>query len=214
MKVRAAIITGVVLAAGVAGVSQAAAPKKVCKLLIDATGDGEFLVPGNDASLDIVSADIASSTKTITGVIRVSKYAATDVGAPMGRVWYVQFVAPGYTKPLWMSVGIDPVLGATYEYGFLDTLASGNGSYEAIDGAPAATGKIDVAKNELRVHVPVAGYALLKANVKPGAVFKSMTSTSTALIGVLGGGVVATVDEATTKKTYKAGAPSCVAVGK
>ena len=207
MKIRAAIVTGLVLATCVSVVAEAATAK-VCKIVKDGTGDAEGIVPGPDDALDIVSGDVATNTKTVTGVIRLKKYAETDTNAPMGRVYYMHWVAPGTPDILYVSASVDPVTGVTYDYGYLGSL--GIGTYEKLGDA---TGKIDVAKNEIRIHAPISGFKGHGAKMAPKASLKSLRATSTYLIGVLGSGLVSDADEA-TDKTYVMSTPSCVTVGK
>src|SRR5262245_27463636 len=65
-------------------------PKPVCNLVTDPAGDASLLAgasgQGYDASLDIISADVASDGKTITAVVRVKTLAkpANDTAAPLG----------------------------------------------------------------------------------------------------------------------------------
>lgn len=70
-------------------------PAKVCQLLTDPSGDTGFAqvsAPVESPSLDILSADIASSAKTLAGVVRVRSLrgdAATTVGRQYVLYFYV-----------------------------------------------------------------------------------------------------------------------------
>jgi hypothetical protein len=228
MKMRAALATSAVLAGLLAGASHAAtAPAKSCKLLTDPTGDayagaGVLTAEPNDSSLDLISGDIATSTKQLTAVIRVAKLAATDPMAPLGRVYYMLFNVKGFPERLWVSAGIFP--NATqFRYGWEDT-SGAVGSFVQLGDA---TGKIDTAKGEIRIHSPLKFAD--KTTIKKGAKISGLTADARRFLGqrivtppkvsipVLGGipsGFVSSIDDATSTKGYIAGAPSCVVVGK
>ena len=85
-------LTAVVLSTGVASaVTTKPAPKPVCNLVVDKAGDASVLGPDpSDASLDILSADVASHAKYLTAVLRIRNLAASSLAAT-GRNYYVQF---------------------------------------------------------------------------------------------------------------------------
>ncbi len=197
----------VVLAGGAA-----AAPGKaaVCNLVTDDKGDASFLdTAPNDASLDIVGADIASDAKNLTAVLRVDKLSTVSPTSPLGRGYYVLFNAPKAEFPIFLNVQLTPDV-TRFTWGTLETLASGNGSY-ARKGV--ATGVVDAAKNELRITVPVADIGAI-SKLKPGTKLSSLTATTTSVLGTSAtGGLVATIDDAAGSKAYVVGAPSCVKPG-
>ena len=113
-------------------------PKPVCKLVTDRSGDAKgtgtaLTTPSSDANLDIISADVATNATTLTGVVRVSKLATSDSTAPAGWQYQVVFSVGGYTDTVEVVVG--------------PSGTSWNGG--------KGTGKIDAAKKEVRISVPL-----------------------------------------------------------
>ena len=210
-SLRTVLATSLVAAVALAGGATAAPAKAVCNLMSDPKGDASFLdtLP-NDPSLDIVSADVATDAKTLTGVVRVDKFAAVSPTSPLGRGYYVQFNAPKAEFPIYLNAEITPDRTA-FEWGTLETLPSGSGRY-TLQGQ--ATGVIDAATNELRISVPLKDIAAV-AKLTPGTKLTALTSTATSLIGTsVSGGLVATIDDAAGSKAYVVGTKSCVVPGK
>jgi len=200
-----------VVTAGAAAAAPKAPPvQPSCNLMIDDKGDAKFLgaVP-NDANLDITSADVASDAKTVTAVLRVASFAATDPQSPLGRGYYVLFNAPGSDFPVYFNMQITPDL-TRFAWGDREVLATGSGSYVRKGDA---TGVIDAAKGEIRISVPVADVKAV-AKVTPGMKLTNISASATAVLGTSQtGGLVSTVDSATSTKPYVAGSPSCVKPG-
>ena len=187
-----------------------AAPAPSCNLMTDPTGDASFLdtVP-NDASLDIVGADVATDAKQLTGVLRVDKFSALSPTSPLGRGYYVLFNAPKAEFPIYLNVQITPDV-TRYTWGTLETLPSGNGRYTKQGDA---TGVVDAAKSELRITVPLAAIGAVTKLAK-GTKLSNLTASTTSVIGTsASGGLVATIDEASSSKPYFVGSPSCVKPG-
>jgi hypothetical protein len=206
---RPAVAAGVVAAFALAGVASAAPAKPaaapVCNLVTDDKGDAAVGPLPSDPNLDVTSADVSSNGKVVTAVIRLASYSDTDAQSPMGRTYYFGFNAPGATNQIYLSVGVDPALGTTYDYGDLE------GSLYTSKGSDA-TGAIDAAKGTLTVTAPADLGGL--ATLKPGVKLTGLEVKSTALVGVAGSGLVQTVDTATGSKPYAVGTPSCVVPGK
>lgn len=202
------------LATSVVGAGAALAattPAPTCNLMVDDKGDAQFLgAAPNDPNLDIVSADIASDAKTVTAVLRLASFAATDPQSPLGRGYYVLFNAPGSDFPVYFNMQITPDL-TRFAWGDRETLATGNGSYVKKGDA---TGFIETAKGEIHISVPVSDVKAI-AKVTPGSKLSNVTASATAVLGTSAtGGLVSTVDDATSTKPYVAGSPSCVTPGK
>lgn len=191
-----------------AGIASAAPKAPSCNLLLDDKGDAKFLgAAPNDPNLDIVSGDVASDAKTVTSVLRVASFAATDPQAPLGRGYYVLFTAPGSEFPIYFNMQITPDL-TRFAWGTLETLASGSGRYVKKGGA---TGAIDEAKGEIRVSVPMAELKGVATKLQPGKTLTDLKASATVVLGTsVTGGLVSTVDSAESTKPYVAGSPSCV----
>ena len=205
-----------VVLAGALGVSllaaggALAAPKPVCNLLTDPEGDAMFLgAAPNDRSLDLRSADVAADAKTLTGVLRLDAFSAVSPTSPLGRGYYILFNAPGAKAPLYLNVQITPDV-TRYTWGTRETLPSGSGRYVRQGDA---TGAIDAAKNELRISVPLSAIGAV-TKIKNGTKLSAITANSTSVLGTSAtGGLVATVDDAESSKSYVTGTPSCVKPG-
>ncbi|MCA1824638.1 MAG: hypothetical protein ABR520_06935 [Mycobacteriales bacterium] len=221
-RLRAGLLAAILAVAGLGGAAaQAAAPK--CNLIQDATND-TFLAryqdtagvygPQEDA-LDIVSGDIATDAKTITGVLRVVKLAKTVASAPAGTVYRLQFSIPGLADgtTLFLAASIE---GGTEKFlaGTVTSAVAASVSTKLADG----TGVFDLAKNEVRIHAPMAAFAAQGDGLKPGTVinlgFDQTTSRFVANNPATGGPVSPFSDVTVPETVYKAGTPSCVKVGK
>ncbi|MDX6197655.1 MAG: hypothetical protein QOJ79_806 [Actinomycetota bacterium] len=228
-RLRPALVTGLVLTVALTGIASAATKKAavtpVCNLLTDAAGDGNGIDPGspvpaqsggpsNDA-VDILSADVASDAKNITGVLRVKKLAATSSSAPTGMTWSVAFTVDTTTFSL--AAHSDPTGAITY-----DAAHSAPG-VNSLYG-PGVTGVFDTAKSELRISAPRELFAK-ESDLKPGTKLTGLSANAGPEVaipdkaGAFGGGAILEgalyyADTASGGKDYLAGTPSCVAVGK
>jgi hypothetical protein len=200
----AAAVAGSVLAAGAA----TAGPKASCRLVADPAGDATgFVVTGlplpNDEALDIVSGDVASNSKKLTGVIRLASM-APDSTSPTGRTYYVNFTING-TK-----VFLDAVVASdgsvTFNAGDFTGASSGRNTLGPVDGV------VDAAKKEIRITAPISTWP---DSAKPGAKIGGLDVLAQRFIGTpTTGGATPTADEAKSDAVYTAGAPSCVVPGK
>ena len=209
--IRALVAGSAALAVAAAGGAVAAPPKPACDLIVDPKGDASFLdtLP-NDASLDIVTADLATDAKTLTGVMRVDKFSSLSATSPLGRGYYILFNAPGSEFPLYLNLQITPDL-TRFAWGTREVLASGNGSYVKKGDA---TGVVDAEKSELRISVPLSAFSAV-TKLKPGSKLSSLNASTTSVLGTSAtGGLVATIDDAASSKFYMVGGKSCVAVNK
>jgi hypothetical protein len=210
---RTAVTASLFLSLAAAG-GALAGPKKSCDLITDAEND-TFLLRTQDsvgaygppeASLDIVGGDLASDDKTITGVLRVAKLATTAGTSPVGLSFRLQFALPGQTETnLYMTANI--VAGSeSFAVGVRDILT--NTSTKLAD----ATGTFDVEKSEVRISAPLAAFKEA-GGIEPGAklTLADLDQTSSRPSGA---GPSVFADVAISDKTYTAGNPSCVEVGK
>ena len=167
-------------------------PKPVCNLVVDPATDGP---PTGDASLNIVSADVATNATTITAVIRVQKLSDPDLMAPQGRFYELQFTGTSQQIGVPIYAMLSPA-GNTFEGG-------------------AGTGVVDVAKNEIRISVPLSHWTGA-GSVVPGPPFHDFIVYADISNGAEPIPTTFTTlgDTATSKATYQPGTPSCVAVGK
>lgn len=215
MRVRSSLIAAAAIAGTLTVAAEAAPIPKSCNLVVDPAGDDGGTLPHND-SLDVLSADIASDAKSVTAVIKVAKLTATDNNAPSGRAWYFAFNVPGAATPIYLGATVTPT-ATNFAYGWVD------GSINRSLGS--ATGKLDLAKNEIRVTAPIAAWGDRGA-VKPKSKVTGLRTTSYYFVGAIapvpatpvtaanpGGGSLQPGDEALSAKTYIAAAPSCVVVG-
>ena len=199
-----ALAVGAALAfAGTAGA--AAKPKPVCNLVTDKAGDATgFLVASStpmptDANLDILSADVASDAKKLTAVIRVAKLGA-DSTSPTGDIYYQNFSVGG-TKYYLEAL----VTGTKGSYSLGDFSGTGGTRHNIED----ATGKLDLAHNAVHITVPASS-----VGAKAGkSVIGDLDTLAQRYVNLVAVGITPTADEATSPRTYKAGALSCVKPG-
>ncbi|MCA1824636.1 MAG: hypothetical protein ABR520_06945 [Mycobacteriales bacterium] len=204
MKLRLATAVGLAAVMSMGTLSHAAAP--VCNLVVDDKGDGD--APAADA-LDIVSADIASDAKNITGVIRLAKYSANEGTAPLGVNYQIVFTGQGGDAYVFLAL-ISVPNGNFFQYGH------NAGTNDTGDGA--ATGVIDAAKSEIRITAPIAALSE-HGNFKPGAKITGINVVVARWIGAYVNdgayaGLYGPGDAAEGAKAYVGGTKSCVVVGK
>jgi hypothetical protein len=206
--------TGVCLLLAGGAAAAPAKPKPVCNLVQDAEND-TFLVRAQDTAgafgpqedaMDIVSADLASDAKTLTGVIRVKDLAAATATSPGGVSYDINFTTPDIDSPVYIRAFVpgsgDPVTDAgTRESVVVTSLATSLGEGTAV---------VDEAKNEVRFSFPLAHFTPA-GGLKPGA---KLTFGDVTTGRALNSGRAVFADVATSDKTYTVGAPSCVAPGK
>lgn len=208
-----AVAASLVAAAGTAYAATKPKPKPVCNLLTDPAGDadgtflGEGLLPVSEDAVDIVSGDVAADTKNLTTVLRVKKLATSSPTAPGGLHWKVFISIAG--EEIYTQV-IAPAGGSpTFGYGHID----GTTGTSSRDGD--ATGKLDLAKNEVRVTVPAAA---LPVKLKPGTRIEFGPDAVNAgrYFGSPTGSpsLSDSTDVASSSKVYRVGTLSCVKPGR
>ena len=180
-----------------------------CNLLTDAKDDAkdsafaEGTYPVNEAAVDIVSGDVASDAKTLTTVLRVADLAASSPTSPTGLHWKF-FLDVNGTQVFTQAVS--EVTGASFSLGQIDPTT---GTSTTIGDV---TGVIDVAKDEVRVHVPLS---MLPVSAKPGKKISGLTPNAGRYIGSSQAASLSEPsDSAVGAGTYVTGSPSCVAPGK
>lgn len=192
----------------------------LCNLVTDRTGDAYWnpagYVPvlppgtaGSDDAMDITSADVASDTRMITGVLRVKQLSSASVHAPAGMSWRVGFTAGRFSFAL---------------AGHASTTGSPafDASYSTVDAGATyglgATGVFDTARSEVRITVPLSLLAA-QTDIKPGTILRGITGETAQeirvpnVIGPLGLSSMHSVDRASGDTVYVAGEKSCVRVG-
>jgi hypothetical protein len=206
---RPALALGVCAALAAATGVAAAAPKAkpVCNLIQDEKGDGGVAAGADD--MDVVSADIASSAKVVTAVIRLAgDPSAVNPQAPGGKNYYLSFTAPGSDQPQFLSAEFDPITGAAYHSGYEEDV---NGVGNKTSDADAVTGSVK--GNVITITAPLSAFSS-RVSLKPGKKLTELTAEVFALIGTgPTGGLLASADDA-TGTSYVTGTPSCVIPGK
>lgn len=211
MKIRTAALAAVVVTAAVGVPAATAAPKKktpppVCNLLVDDKGD-ELPVP--DASLDVLSADIASDTKKITGVIRLAgSPTGVDPLAPSGRTYHLEFTGQGGANPVFLSYLLAPNASSA-TYGYYDPATRIN--------TGIAEAAVKIVGNNIYMTAPVGAFSPY-GKFKSGAKISGLSVQTGRMVGAyVDAGTYAynspIADSAEGAKVYTAGARSCVKVG-
>lgn len=212
VKSRRVVLLLAALSLAASATPSLAGPSRACMLVRDAAGDASdqpnLTVPAvNFPDLDILSADIATDARSITTVIRVQ-----DLGTALD--------AAGRRNQYRFSFKFGQNFGeiVTYAYRGLDgeqflvSIPSENGSV-TVDQLPAK-GVFDVARNEVRVTIPIA-QANDSRPVRRGTYLSGLTATTFRGVGILPGiGAATGMDSATSESRYLVGTPSCVQVGR
>ena len=208
IKARVALLAGIV-AIGAIATSASAKSAAVCNVVEDAKGDanGSFVADGlplpSEDAIDILSADLATNSKTITAVIRVAKLSTTVATSPQGIHGKFIFTAPGTDFPLYLQATTDPANGPTFSAGYIDGISNGLG---------AATGVFDTAANEIRISAPLSIFSA-QTKIKNGTKLSSF-EVNTGRYVYFGASFSDSTDSAVGAKSYSVGAASCVKVGK
>jgi hypothetical protein len=245
MRTRAALVAGLVATIAVSGTANAAghhkkskakpAPKPVCNLVQDPSGDAPFDVTlglaansmPNDPNGDILSADLSSDGKFVTAVIRVKSIATPGTTWPLAHFYMLSWTAPGHDSPVYLGGVVDPnpaagaVFGPQFVFGDGGTFQGALLCYN-IDST-AVKGTIDTAKNTLTLSVPISAISAF-GKFTPGNKFSGLEASSQALVNgpvlpqnlpAVGGSIAWgwAEDTADGTKDYTAGAPSCVKPG-
>lgn len=206
-------LVGSLTAAGAASAVTKPKPKPVkpvCNLVVDAKGDGKGLL-NNDAGLDIVTADIASDTKNVTAVIRLAAapVGAVNPDAPEGAAYYLSFVVPGAKFPLYLTAQSD--LSGKYAFNMGDVEATPTGGSLYTNKTGAVKGTIKGSVITLSIARGVLGTL---GDVKPGVKVSDIAANVFYPVEVpMVGGLLEPADDASARKSYTAGAPSCVKPG-
>ncbi len=222
--------TGLAASADAARKPKTRAIPPVCDLVTDATGD-TFLLRTQDSvgkygpqedALDITSMDIASDAKRLTAVVRVKKLSTKVATAPLGTDYRLQFVLPGEAagENIVMNARTDPSGTPSFIVVARTLIPNGQGQSTTAKIADI-TGVFDLAKNEIRMTVPLSVLSP-KGAVSPGSKIALNTlggldqtsARATVVNPVTGVGTATFADVALSDRVYTAGAPSCVVVGK
>lgn len=221
MPVRPVLATALAIAVASAGVASAAPkakpkPKPVppsCNLVVDDKGDtASAPFPASD-TIDIASADIASSKTALTAVLRVVKYTPNDTGTIYGKRYLVAFEGGGlqgmYLRALDYPLNGTPVsdeIALAFDFGATEVDAAGRTTYAS---AGPATGSINAATGEITVTVQASDLADAGfGKLTPGVEFKGINAVTFRRVG----NQLFAGDTATTSKRYVAASPSCVKV--
>ena len=189
-----------------------------CNLVTDAQGDQAHSVAGVatplpvSPDLDVVSADVASTKRYVTAVVRVAALHDIDTAAPTGRHYEVRFQVGTRTYALEADRGVDGYTARAWDE------SRGVGLGEAAVAW-------DYSARAVVVTAPAAAFGL-----KNGALLTNISVLTGHHYGTGGGRGVGTpvgwsatvgnagiddvTDTAATTKAYRAGTPSCVTVAR
>jgi hypothetical protein len=167
----------------------------------------------NQPDLDIVSADVASDARSVTTVIRVQHLGTALEAAGRRNQYRFSFFLGAYGDVV------------TYAYRRVDgeqfAVTVPTEGETTTRTVRAATGVFDVARNEVRVTIPLM-QARGNRTMRKQMYFTQLSAETFRGFGAAGSGAglpgglgVATgVDQASSRNRYLAGSPSCVQVGR
>ena len=239
MRARAAVIAGLAVAVAVSGEANAAGHKAkprvrpVCNLVTDGAGDALFDPVGTglnkfpeDPNGDILSADLASDGKFVTGVIRVKTLATPDTTFPEAHFYMLSWTVPGHDSPVYLGATVDPnpasaAYGPQYVFGDGATFHGAVNYYNI--ASTKVKGTVNAAKSTLTLSVPISALASY-GKYTPGTKFTGINASTQALVNgpvlpanepPVGGSIAWGFQEDTADggKDYVAGTPSCVKPG-
>jgi hypothetical protein len=217
----------------------AGAAPKACKLVTDPLNDnvvagGTTLPAGStdqvdDADLDLVSADIATSKTHATVVIRTrAQDGLSSAESPSGRAWDFFFTAGEQRYIFSAATGPDGYDGIVYRI-TTEVEEGGTRSYYG-EGIGRARVVIDQARKEVRITAPLSYFTPYTALTRgrwltdfsvwsythagTGGAYHPLPAPEGWGVYYGSGGVAHSSDSAMSDARYNPGAPSCVAVGK
>ncbi|HVE74559.1 MAG TPA: hypothetical protein VNA30_05645 [Mycobacteriales bacterium] len=210
--------SGLALAAAAAVLlagSATAAPKKkpapkpkpvapVCNLINDEKGDAKFegQVTAHP-SFDIITGDLATDGKNVTGVLRMDGNPAGGNPEAIGSSrYYLKFSVPGAEKEQYLGAIVPFTGAASFRTGQVTPNSDGTITYT--NDTEPVTGSIKA--NIITISAPLAAFSA-RAVIKPGQKL-GLSAETFSLVGVL---LVGADDAA--GKAYIAGNPSCVKPG-
>jgi hypothetical protein len=223
MRVRAALTASTIAVTTLA--LSASANTKSCNLVVDPKGDtnNDFFVQGQklpvgfpaSGSVDLVGGDLASNGTAITAVVKLDAIDPNEQKV-INRRYVVQFKPAGAKYPILMAALFEPT-ATTYSFGYYGPSTGVGASSDPVYNYPGtATGQVN--GNTISITANLADMAAVEnvGAIKPGTTISALQVTSfRRMLGarVPPGYTVYEADTATTKKTYKAGAASCVTIG-
>lgn len=216
----------VALTAPVAGAATKLAP--TCNTITDPAGDtfavrlqdGVGAYGPQDDSLDVVSADLASNGKVVTGAVRIKKLSRTVSTSPTGVTVGLGFLIGAGDSVIRLQAVLPTGQPDRFEVAVIgpDNLPNQPATYVG-----DVTGVVDLPKNEVRITAPaalLAPYGTLKPGTPliPNEAESATVSRGVPAITSTPGQPMTTrgpfADIAAGGKAIKVGAPSCVVPGK
>lgn len=218
--------------------SGATAAPRSCRLVTDPKGDdvgtGWNAPPvtdgvADDGDLDVLSADVATNATFVTAVIRTAKMRGPNSpDSPLGRSWELWFLVAEQRYILHATAAPDGYDGIVYRLTFDDTSDRSRPGAYAGEGIGRARVTFDGKRAEVSITAPLSHFAewtpitkdrtlrdlrvLTYKHYGVGGGSYELTDDLGAYYG--SGGLGHSVDQAFSKKTYRVGSPSCVAVGR
>ena len=203
----------VLIAAGLVGTAHASEAKKrikpACHLVTDATDDAKNAASAKDPSLDIVSADVATSKTQLTAVIRVAKLTTgVDPQAPLGRVWQISMAVPGANAgQLVVGVSDGP-------FGVRDN--DGIGGKVRLDPATNSvyvTESLSVLASSFHAHIINGKTRISQFIATATAMIQEPAVAGLTTLNLPGGATDNAPTGGVSPSIYVAGTPSCLKVG-
>lgn len=212
--IRRVLTTALVASTFTALSAPSQASPATCRLLVDSTGDttatqptgtdpapGGTLVPA-EASLDLVSADLASNRRSVTAVLRVTHLSTPAPTSPTGSSYLLTFVLNEMQFTLY---ALRDVTGLQ-QFLLLPGTAVGT-------DAVMVNGTFDTLHNEVRISASLEDFKQLGGRANPGTQATGITAFTQRAFGAEGSYTFQNADAATAKRSYRLGSPSCVTPG-
>ncbi|MCA1822864.1 MAG: hypothetical protein ABR520_03260 [Mycobacteriales bacterium] len=206
----------VVVAAGllsIAATNAVAAPAASCRLVTDPIGDvkSPYIVETPSSALDIVSADVATGRHALTVVVRVRKMQMTPPTAPRGHYYIFWFSVREERFSIWAGRMWNGDVGTVYRERASAQAPTASGNLGT--GLGYADVRFDPTRSEAVAVVPLSLFDTAGGIPRHARLYQIQVWAHDALgfTGPTGPTAITDdADRAITKKTYLAGAASCV----
>jgi hypothetical protein len=179
-------------------VATQATARPACPFLADFARDTD------DASLDLLAADLATTGHGLAVRVRLAALAAPDTASPLGTAYLLEFTVPHHPAGLGDLDGY--AVWAVLPTGLPASGGWGTGTYGGITTSGTATVRVSGATVTVTAPTGAFGKAML-GNVRVTAyrLLAPGTAAAQPFYGL-------SVDRADTTRGYRGGSPGCVAV--
>lgn len=189
-----------------------------CNVVVDDAGDAnenpavggtpvDSPVP-TTAAVDVLTADLASDSRTLTGVVRLSAAPQPDAQSQSGYLYEIRFTVRGHTMALFAKTTVD---GQSFDA----SEVSGPSNLPRSADGPPVTGQLDLRGRRVLIHAPWSRLEQLAGeSLKGGVASEIAVYTYKAAGSQATGSFTVVADIAEARRNYVLGSPSCQRPGR